>query len=147
MHNTITSHHHHEPPTRYIHGEAVLSDLMYVSPLLFTIYLLSRWRGITDQIASTQERIYMPTIYLPRITLSSPVLHLAFLLSKYRVRLDPNHEAQLSGERCRKRKIKCDLTQPCSRCSKAKVDCLYIGTGEKRRLVPNAFVQINTLTT
>ncbi|KAH6675069.1 fungal-specific transcription factor domain-containing protein [Halenospora varia] len=46
-----------------------------------------------------------------------------------------------SCEKCRKRKIKCDNTQPCSTCRAGNFECTYIGSGEKRRPIHRAQVQ------
>ncbi|TVY55355.1 putative transcriptional regulatory protein [Lachnellula cervina] len=48
---------------------------------------------------------------------------------------------QIACERCRKRKIKCDRVQPCWRCKTAKIDCSFIGSGEKQRPVSRGYVQ------
>lgn len=48
---------------------------------------------------------------------------------------------QTSCERCRRRKIKCDRLQPCSKCEKAKVECTFVGSGEKQRPSPRGYVQ------
>lgn len=48
---------------------------------------------------------------------------------------------QTSCERCRRRKIKCDRLQPCSKCEKAKSECTFIGSGEKQRPSPRGYVQ------
>ncbi|KAI1828320.1 fungal-specific transcription factor domain-containing protein [Xylaria intraflava] len=49
--------------------------------------------------------------------------------------------ASVSCARCRRRKIKCDRRQPCSRCLKANVECRRVGIGEKQRPTPKSYVQ------
>ncbi|KAI1432308.1 fungal-specific transcription factor domain-containing protein [Xylaria sp. CBS 124048] len=52
-----------------------------------------------------------------------------------------NETTSISCARCRRRKIKCDRRQPCSRCLKANVDCRRVGIGEKQRPTPKSYVQ------
>ncbi|KAI0486871.1 fungal-specific transcription factor domain-containing protein [Xylaria cf. heliscus] len=47
----------------------------------------------------------------------------------------------ISCARCRRRKIKCDRRQPCSKCVKSNVECRRVGTGEKQRPTPKSYVQ------
>lgn len=42
---------------------------------------------------------------------------------------------QMSCQRCRLRKTKCNRTNPCSKCKKANKTCVYNSTGEKHRPV------------
>ncbi|KAH6686206.1 fungal-specific transcription factor domain-containing protein [Plectosphaerella plurivora] len=47
----------------------------------------------------------------------------------------------ISCERCRKRKIKCDRQKPCSKCIRAKVQCSVSGSGERARPASRKHVQ------
>ncbi|KAK0384674.1 hypothetical protein NLU13_8760 [Sarocladium strictum] len=59
-------------------------------------------------------------------------------------RVGPPPTEQTAGvacERCRKRKIKCDRHIPCSKCTRAKVDCSFPGGGERSRPASRKHVQ------
>ncbi|KAH6720336.1 fungal-specific transcription factor domain-containing protein [Leptodontidium sp. MPI-SDFR-AT-0119] len=53
----------------------------------------------------------------------------------------PDSNCSISCERCRKRKIKCDRRMPCSKCTKAEVDCSFPGGGERQRPASKKHVQ------
>ncbi|KAI1426176.1 fungal-specific transcription factor domain-containing protein [Xylaria sp. FL1777] len=52
-----------------------------------------------------------------------------------------NETTSVACARCKRRKIKCDRRQPCSKCCKASVECRRVGTGEKQRPTPKTYVQ------
>ncbi|KAK0101391.1 hypothetical protein ONS95_006566 [Cadophora gregata] len=51
------------------------------------------------------------------------------------------NSCSISCERCRRRKIKCDRRIPCSKCTKAEVECSFPGGGERQRPASKKHVQ------
>ncbi|KAF2029447.1 hypothetical protein EK21DRAFT_101214 [Setomelanomma holmii] len=48
----------------------------------------------------------------------------------------------VSCEQCPQRKVKCDRRKPCSRCLRAKEECVVLGTGERSRPTSKKYIRV-----